>query len=366
MQLPSLRRPVGASVAGRHRWARASSTRCWRRARGGATGAVVLLALGLYGAAALLAGARGRAGVGALAAPGRPAGGSLRDDPDRDRAVAAGILAGVRRRAGRRRRSPPPGSALFVGKMPSQKLATIAAGGLVAIGALPGAVAAIAALPLLRRAGARPAPPARARARPASCCWRWRRPARSAFVAALSRADWRVLDLGPLYALAIAVVLGAGARAVLVLARRPGRALRARLPAASGARCRSRLAVVAVVGLVVGRAACPRARPAFGAVADDGSWGCAPLLAPRAALTDHDGDGFSARFGGGDCDDRRADVYPGAEDVPGDGVDQNCEGGDAKPAAAPRRRPARRRRRGRGRAERPGQAARRTRSRATS
>ena len=51
-------------------------------------------------------------------------------------------------------------------------------------------------------------------------------------------------------------------------------------------------------------------------------------------MTDSDGDGFSARFGGGDCDDGRGDVYPGAEDRPGDGVDQNCEGGDAKASAA--------------------------------
>jgi arylsulfatase A-like enzyme len=50
------------------------------------------------------------------------------------------------------------------------------------------------------------------------------------------------------------------------------------------------------------------------------------------AVTDGDGDGYSARFAGGDCDDRRSDVYPGAEDVAGNGVDENCEGGDAKAA----------------------------------
>lgn len=32
-----------------------------------------------------------------------------------------------------------------------------------------------------------------------------------------------------------------------------------------------------------------------------------------------------------DCDDARADVHPGATDVPGDGVDQDCSGVDAKP-----------------------------------
>src|SRR5690606_25344481 len=50
------------------------------------------------------------------------------------------------------------------------------------------------------------------------------------------------------------------------------------------------------------------------------------LLSPLRRLSDRDGDGFSARFGGGDCDDTRADVNPGAEDVPGNGVDEDCSG----------------------------------------
>ncbi|MSP92791.1 MAG: hypothetical protein EXR79_13465 [Myxococcales bacterium] len=32
-----------------------------------------------------------------------------------------------------------------------------------------------------------------------------------------------------------------------------------------------------------------------------------------------------------DCDDRRSQVHPGARDVPGDGVDQDCDGVDAQP-----------------------------------
>ncbi|NLN61541.1 MAG: sulfatase-like hydrolase/transferase [Myxococcales bacterium] len=44
---------------------------------------------------------------------------------------------------------------------------------------------------------------------------------------------------------------------------------------------------------------------------------------------DADGDGFSPYFGGGDCDDTRADVHPGAIDIPGDGIDQDCSGADA-------------------------------------
>lgn len=53
-------------------------------------------------------------------------------------------------------------------------------------------------------------------------------------------------------------------------------------------------------------------------------------------LVDLDRDGSSAVLGGGDCDDRDAERHPGAVDVPGDGVDQDCDGADAvKVLAAP-------------------------------
>ena len=48
------------------------------------------------------------------------------------------------------------------------------------------------------------------------------------------------------------------------------------------------------------------------------------VLGALRKLSDRDHDGFSARFGGGDCDDRRADVNPGADDVPGNGLDEDC------------------------------------------
>ncbi|NOY28474.1 MAG: hypothetical protein GXP62_21670 [Oligoflexia bacterium] len=46
--------------------------------------------------------------------------------------------------------------------------------------------------------------------------------------------------------------------------------------------------------------------------------------------SDADGDGYiSAALGGDDCDDGDATIHPGATDVPGDGVDQDCNGFDA-------------------------------------
>ena len=47
---------------------------------------------------------------------------------------------------------------------------------------------------------------------------------------------------------------------------------------------------------------------------------------PDTASWDNDGDGYTPDEG--DCDDDNADVHPGAEETPGDGVDSNCNGED--------------------------------------
>jgi choline-sulfatase len=144
-----------------------------------------------------------------------------------------------------------------------------------------------------------------------------------AFVAALSRADWRVLDLGPFWSAAVALVLGT-AHGIFWYRSAIGRRLLARLPTRI---LRPAIALVVVLLLVDG-SRIRETSPTFAAI-DEGALGLkfAVKLARRA--TDRDGDGYSALFGGGDCDDSRADVYPGADDIPGDGIDQNCEGGDA-------------------------------------
>jgi len=58
------------------------------------------------------------------------------------------------------------------------------------------------------------------------------------------------------------------------------------------------------------------------------------LLGVLRKRSDHDHDGFAKNFGGGDCDDADAQKNPGATDVPGNGLDEDCSGGD-EPLVAP-------------------------------
>jgi choline-sulfatase len=294
-------------------------------ARGGVPGAgagVIELSLGLYGIAALgLAIAVGLLVGGALEAiTGN--GGALRANADRDDAVTAGLLAGAVG-VGVAAIINAAGQRLLIGQMQSQKLAAIAAAGMIPIAAAPAAVVALAALPALGRL-ARALPRPRATGRAGLLLIAFVGVAALGLVFALSRADWRVLDLGPLVAVGIALVLGMG-HGIFWYGTATGRRLHARVPTPL---IKIGAVGVVLVALAVG-ARVPEGAPAYQAVSD-GAIGLRFALALARRATDHDGDGFSARFGGGDCDDHDATIYPGADDIPGDGIDQNCEGGDAK------------------------------------
>lgn len=47
-------------------------------------------------------------------------------------------------------------------------------------------------------------------------------------------------------------------------------------------------------------------------------------------LADSDGDGYASAWGGNDCDDTNPKIYPGAPDIPGNGIDESCSGADAE------------------------------------
>ncbi|HWA71343.1 MAG TPA: sulfatase-like hydrolase/transferase [Polyangiaceae bacterium] len=68
-----------------------------------------------------------------------------------------------------------------------------------------------------------------------------------------------------------------------------------------------------------------------------GAWS-RPAISILRALTDFDRDGYSSFFGGGDCAPFDPNVHPGAKEIPRDGIDNNCFGGDgghARPLVAP-------------------------------
>jgi hypothetical protein len=58
---------------------------------------------------------------------------------------------------------------------------------------------------------------------------------------------------------------------------------------------------------------------------------CSGADSPALAPTDIDGDGVTAADG--DCNDKNDSVFPAAVDLPGDGIDQDCSGADT-PAGA--------------------------------
>ncbi|HYP86565.1 MAG TPA: sulfatase, partial [Polyangiaceae bacterium] len=71
-------------------------------------------------------------------------------------------------------------------------------------------------------------------------------------------------------------------------------------------------------------------------LASQGAWS-RPLIAALQQASDFDRDGYSSFLGGGDCAPFDAAINPGAGEIPGDGVDNNCIGGDAGRASVPGR-----------------------------
>ena len=147
-----------------------------------------------------------------------------------------------------------------------------------------------------------------------------------AFVA-VTRLDWRALPLAaPLLVVAFFV-----AQALLGRLR----PLRGRLVALVGA------AAVAIAAVTVAAADVDERTAALLAVE---SRGARILVGAARRFFDRDQDGYATVLGGADCDDANPEVHPGARDVPDNGVDENCLGGDAKKGgvavAGPRPEPA--------------------------
>jgi arylsulfatase A-like enzyme len=125
-------------------------------------------------------------------------------------------------------------------------------------------------------------------------------------------------------ATASALTLGIG---VLVGAGRP------RSPEPAAVVAWSLSAALVSVGLLLALFQGLGSKDSRSEVAEDGVHTRHLVRVARAAI-DLDGDGFSPVLGGGDCDDGDPTINPGAADIPGDGIDQDCDGADLEVAPA--------------------------------
>jgi arylsulfatase A-like enzyme len=137
------------------------------------------------------------------------------------------------------------------------------------------------------------------------------------------------LEALPLGGLTMFVLLPVLTIALAAICSGPLSGVRTRLPARGALVAGGAAAAVVLAALSMRQPGEAVAR----SVTDKGAGSSLVVVLGRKFI-DRDGDGYSAFFRGPDCDDGRKDVNPGAKEVPNNGVDDNCQGGDYTGSAA--------------------------------
>jgi choline-sulfatase len=140
-----------------------------------------------------------------------------------------------------------------------------------------------------------------------------------------TKLDYKALSLGSLFMPAMMPIL---AIVIAVLAFGPASTIRERIP--SRGLLAGIGAVVAIVLPVIGL----RGHPSESTVVTvtERSYVGPRLIPLLRKRMDRDKDGYSAFFGGPDCDDGNKAIRPGADDIPENKIDENCDGFDNQKA----------------------------------
>jgi arylsulfatase A-like enzyme len=143
------------------------------------------------------------------------------------------------------------------------------------------------------------------------------------------KLDYQALNLMSLFVPALLPVV---ALAIGALAYGPLAGVRARIPARGALVAIGVAMAIALPVVSFGAVGTPQESSRSAVI--ERSYVGARLVAALRKVLDRDGDGYSGFFGGPDCDDGNAAMRPGGTEIPGNGIDDNCVGGDAKPEPA--------------------------------